>query len=72
MSPEELLVPILVGSIVVAVVLAALTFVRHDKPADRLQPAQNQDPAGPPEEEGDGWYFVKHQPSERPADLSLS
>jgi hypothetical protein len=69
-SPEELLVPIFAGSIAVAVVLFALVFFRHDATVEPLPPAQVPDPSDPPEEEGDGWYFVRHQPCERPADLS--
>jgi hypothetical protein len=69
-SPEELLVPILAGSIAVAVVLFAMTFLRHRPPVERDSPAQLPDQPDPPDEEGDGWYFVKHQPYEGPADLS--
>lgn len=72
MSPEELLVPILAGSIAVAVTLFAVTFLRHRAPIERDSPAQVPDQSDRPDEEGDGWYFVKHQPSERPADLSPS
>jgi hypothetical protein len=71
MSPEELLVPVLVASIVVAVVLFAMTFFRRETPADPVPQGQTSEAPDPPEEEGDGWYFVRHQPSEPPADLSL-
>lgn len=70
MSPEELLVPILAGSMAVAFTLFAAMFLRHRAPVERDSPAQLPDQSDPPYEEGDGWYFVKHQPSERPVDLS--
>jgi hypothetical protein len=69
-SPNELLAPILIASIVVAVVLFATTFFRPDARSDPLAAAPPSDLPDQQEEESDGWYFVKFEPPEQPADLS--
>jgi hypothetical protein len=70
-SPDQLLVPILVASIVVAVVLFVMTFLVRGNRQDSLLSERSAEPPEPPDEEPDGWYFIKHEPSGPGADLSL-
>ncbi|MEJ2546330.1 MAG: hypothetical protein P8125_00775 [Gemmatimonadota bacterium] len=70
MNPNELLAPILIASIVVAVVLFVTTFFRFVDRSDPLASTPPSDPSDPQEDESDGWFFVKFEPPEQPADLS--
>jgi hypothetical protein len=67
MSPEELLVPIIIVSTLVAILVFVMFFLTSKKQGD---PAVTAVPDESAPDESDSWYFVRFEPTVALRDLS--